>query len=186
VTTEAGEADLAPRECRVVLVGMMGSGKSTVGRLLAQRTGWPRYDNDALLQELFGMTAKQIVEERGEEEKREAENAALAFGLTRPAPCILDAAGGTITSVASRTALKPAIVVWLRARPKTLYRRAVGGAHRPFMDGGEEWVRKTDAERRPLYASVADITMDTDKRRPSAIVDEVMTRLRTVCPEISG
>lgn len=179
------EPDEAPRECRVVLVGMMGSGKSTVGRLLAQRTGWPRYDNDALLQELYGMTAKQIVEAQGEEQKREAENAALAYGLTRPAPCILDAAGGTITSQASRTALQPAIVVWLRARPKNLYRRAAGGAHRPFMDGGEEWVRKTDAERRPLYASVADITIDTDKIRPSAIADQVMTRLRPLCPDLS-
>jgi shikimate kinase len=180
------EPDVAPRECRVVLVGMMGSGKSTVGRLLAQRTGWPRYDNDALLQELYGMTAKQLVEAQGEAAKREAENAALAFGLTRPAPCILDAAGGTITSEASRAALKPAIVIWLRARPKNLYRRAVGGAHRPFVDGGEEWVRKTDAERRPLYASVADIIIDTDRLRPSAIADQLMTRLRTLCPELSG
>jgi shikimate kinase len=165
---------------------MMGSGKSTVGKLLAQLTGWPRYDNDALLQELYGMTAKQIVEARGEDAKRQAEDAALAFGLTRRAPCILDAAGGTITSEASRAALKAATVVWLRARPKTLYRRAVGGAHRPFMDGGEEWVRKTDAERRPLYALVADVTIDTDKLRPIAIADVVMTRLRPLCAELSG
>jgi shikimate kinase len=170
----------------VVLVGMMGSGKSTVGRLLAQQTGWPRYDNDALLQELYGMTAKEIVEERGEDAKREAENAALAFGLTRPAPCIVDAAGGTITSEASRAALNAATVVWLRARPKTLYRRAVGGAHRPFMESGDEWVRKTDAERRPLYASVADIVIDTDRRRPADIADLVMTKLRPLCPELSG
>ena len=54
------------------------------------------------------------------------------------------------------------------------------------MDGGEEWVRKTDAERRPLYASVADITIDTDRVRPSAIADKVMTRLRTLCPELSA
>ena len=61
------DPDEVARGCRVVLVGMMGSGKSTVGRLLAQRTGWPRYDNDALLQELYGMTAKEIVEARGED-----------------------------------------------------------------------------------------------------------------------
>jgi hypothetical protein len=52
------------------------------------------------------------------------------------------------------------------------------------LDGGEEWIRKTDAERRPLYASVTDITIDTDKLRPVGIADEVMTRLRPLCPEL--
>jgi shikimate kinase len=117
-----------------VLIGMMGSGKSTVGKLLAEKTGWPRYDNDALLLDLFGVTAKQIVEARREEQKREAEYAALAYGLSQPAPCILDAAGGTITSEASRTALAAAIVVWLHASPEALYQRAIGGAHRPFIE----------------------------------------------------
>jgi shikimate kinase len=173
------------RECRVVLMGMMGSGKSTVGRLLAQRTGWPRYDNDALLQELYGMTARQIVDAEGEEQKREKEQAALAYALSRPAPCIIDAAGGTITSEASREALKAAIVVWLRASPETLYRRASGGAHRPFMEGGEEWMRATESQRRPLYASVADIQIDTEWRKPTAIADKLMARLRERCPELS-
>jgi len=172
--------------CRVVLIGMMGSGKSTVGRLLSKRTGWPRYDNDALLMDLYGMTAKEIVEKRGEEAKRDAENAALAFGLTKPAPSILDAAGGTITSAESREALRDAIVVWLHAPPEVLYMRAVGAAHRPFLDGGVEWMRKTDTERRPLYASVADIDVDTSKRRPNDIADGLLLKLMDICPELSS
>jgi shikimate kinase len=168
-----------------VLIGMMGSGKSTVGKLLAEKTGWPRYDNDALLLDLFGVTAKQIVEARREEQKREAEYAALAYGLSQPAPCILDAAGGTITSEASRTALAAAIVVWLHASPEALYQRAIGGAHRPFIDGGAEWMRTTEAQRRPLYASVADIDVDTDGRSPADVADEVMNRVAEYCPELS-
>jgi shikimate kinase len=168
-----------------VLIGMMGSGKSTVGRLLAKRTGWPLYDNDALLMDLYGITAKQIVETQGEEAKRDAENAALAFGLAKPAPCIVDAAGGTITSEESREALRGAIVVWLHAPPETLYRRAVGGAHRPFLEDGEEWVRRTDEERRPLYASVADIAIDTSARVPADIADGLLLRLWDFCPELS-
>jgi shikimate kinase len=165
---------------------MMGSGKSTVGRLLAERTGWPRYDNDSLLMDLFGMTAKDIVATRGEQAKNEAENAALSFGLAKPAPFILDAAGGTITSEASRAALRGAVVVWLHAPPETLYQRAVGGAHRPFLEGGEEWMRRTEAERRPLYASVADIDVDTSQRKPADIADGLLLRLMDICPELSS
>jgi shikimate kinase len=165
---------------------MMGSGKSTIGELLAARTGWPRYDNDSLLMELFGMTAREIVASRGEQAKRDAEDAALALGLSKPAPFILDAAGGTITSEASRAALRGAVVVWLHAPPETLYQRAVGGAHRPFLEGGEEWMRRTDAERRPLYASVADIEVDTSQRQPADIADGLLFRLMDICPELSS
>jgi len=170
--------------CRVVLVGMMGSGKSSVGRLLAERTGWPLYDNDALLHELYGMTAREIVDSRGEPAKRDAENAALAAGLSKPAPFILDAAAGTITSAESRQAMGDAIVVWLHAPPDVLYRRAVGGTHRPFLDGGVKWFEATTAERDPLYRAVADIDIDSSQRPPDEIARQVWLRLREFCPEL--
>ena len=53
------------------------------------------------------------------------------------------------------------------------------------MDGGEEWMRATEAERRPLYAAAADIQIDTDWRKPPAIADKLMARLRERCPELS-
>jgi shikimate kinase len=167
--------------CRVVLVGMMGSGKTTVGRLLAAQTGWPRYDNDELLFELYGMTPKQILEARGEDALRAAEDAALAYGLERPAPCIIDAAAGTILSAGSRAALTDPVVVWLRASPATLFGRALGATHRPWLDGGEQWMRETDTERSPLYASVADVSVVTDDRTPNDIADEALAEINELC-----
>lgn len=167
--------------CRVVIIGMMGSGKTTIGRLLSKATGWPRFDNDQLLHQLFGMTPKELLEARGEAYMREAEDAALALGLKADPPFIVDAAAGTIMSQTSRALLMSPIVIWLTASPELLFRRAVGGAHRPWLDGGENWIRDTARERHTLYASVADIVMDTDGRSPTNLAAELLTQLREFC-----
>ena len=164
----------------------MGSGKSTVGRLLAEATGWPRYDNDQILMELYGKTARDIVAEHGDEAKREAEDAALAQGLKNEPPFILDAAGGTIDSESSRQDLGTPIVIWLRASPATLYERSVGAAHRPFLDNGEAWFEETTARRNPLYESVADITLNTDDVTPTEVVEAALKQLARHCPDLAS
>ena len=163
----------------------MGSGKSTVGQLLADATGWPRYDNDQLLRDLYGMTAAQIVATRGDQAKRDAEDAALKRGLSLQPPFILDAAGGTIDSAQSRELLNDAIVIWLHASATTLYQRAFGAAHRPFLDDGESWMIETEARRRPLYASVANIDIDTETSAPADVAREALRGLARFCPELA-
>lgn len=164
--------------CRVILVGMMGSGKTTVGRLLAERTGWPYHDNDALAR-LYGSTPREILAGRGELELRESESRALALGLEAPPPCIVGAAGGTILDEANRSRLRAAgIVAWLRAGAEALEARAVAGAHRPWIDtGGGGWIRSALATREPLYASVALITLDTDGRSPDVVAHDLLAAL---------
>src|SRR5687767_8768567 len=132
---------------------MMGSGKSTVGRLLAVRTGWPYVDNDALLERLSGETAREVLAATGLDELRSAEARALRLGLSEPVPCIVGAAAGTILDDAARSEMAAnALVVWLDAAPRTLARRARGAAHRPWLEGDAEgWMRSTLAERAPLY-----------------------------------
>lgn len=169
------------RPCRVVLVGMMGSGKTTVGRHVAERTGWRKIDNDEVLRDLYGLTARQILEERGEAALRSAEGAALAHALEQPGPSIVDAAAGTILSNESRQAMRDPVVVWLRASPETLLGRAAGARHRPWLAGGEAWFRETDTLRRPLYASVADAVVDTDDRAPDEVAEEVAERIAELC-----
>jgi len=172
--------------CRVVLVGMMGSGKSAVGRLLSRRTGWPLHDNDDLVLRLFDATPRQILASGGEPKLRAAESEALAMGLEAPPPCIVGAAAGAILDEANRAELRrAALVVWLRATPETLERRTLdagaGGEHRPWLEsGGLSWIRDAVAHRNPLYASVATFTLDADRRTAAVLAREIVAHLREV------
>jgi shikimate kinase len=167
--------------CRVILVGMMGSGKSTIGRLLSEATGWPYVDNDELVLRSHGATSRQLLAERGEAAMRAAESSALALGFEVPEPAIIGAAAGTILDEVNRDRLRTGgIVVWLRADADALEARAMGAEHRPWLDtGGESWISKTVAERDPLYASVADITLDTTSDPPELSVLELRRRLES-------
>jgi shikimate kinase len=165
-------------ECRVVLVGMMGSGKTSVGHILARRTGWPYHDNDALLERVFGGTPRELLAEIGAQQMHADEAEALRLGLRAPAPCFIGAAAATVSDPASRARLREAIVVWLRARPETLARRAAGAPHRPFLAADAlAWMTATAAERDPLYRTVADVTVDVDEGLPAHIADEILARL---------
>ena len=115
------------RPCRLVLVGMMGSGKTSVGRLLAKRTGWPYADNDELLLQLVGKTPRELLSQDGEAALRESESAALRMGLAMPEPSIVSAAGGTILDPENRRDLQAAgLAVWLKAGPAAIQQRATG------------------------------------------------------------
>ena len=158
----------------------MGSGKSTIGRLLSEATGWPYVDNDELVLRSHGATPRELLAERGEAVMRAAESSALALGLEVPEPAIIGVAAGTILDPSNRELLKSGgIVVWLRAGADALERRAVGAAHRPWLDTrGESWIRETVAARDPLYASIAEITIDTASGSPDAGAEELRDRLR--------
>lgn len=165
------------KPCRVLLIGMMGSGKSTIGKLLAARLGWPYLDNDALFERSHvGETARQVLAAHGVEELRSGEALALRRGLTAPVPCIVGAGAGTIEDPDMRHELaRGALVIWLDASPRTLARRARGAAHRPWLgNDAEAWMRETLSERAPLYKSVTDLIVNTQRRRPASIVDQII------------
>ncbi len=166
--------------CRVILVGMMGSGKTTVGRALATATGWAYVDNDELVRRATGSTSRALLAARGPEEMRRAELAALRLGLDLPEPAIVAAAGGTIADDEARRWLRDAgMVVWLRANAAALASRAPRGAHRPWLEGDAAgWLRQTSEERAPLYESVADLIVDTDAGAPRDTVAAITAALR--------
>jgi shikimate kinase len=154
---------------------MMGSGKSTIGRLLADATGWPYVDNDELVANLHGSTPRRLLAERGEAAMRQAESDALAAGVAVPAPAIVGVAAGVILEGNNRDALRDGgIVVWLRAGATELAARAAGAEHRPWLDGDAvAWMRAALLEREPLYASVADHVVETDAASPREAAAEL-------------
>ncbi|HEX5038704.1 MAG TPA: shikimate kinase [Candidatus Limnocylindria bacterium] len=174
--------------CRILLIGMMGSGKSTIGRRLAAATGWPYVDNDDLVVRATGMSSRALVEARGEGPMRDAERAATTRALDEDPPLIVGIAAGAIVEESLRRALRAGgFVVWLRAGSAALSARATRAGHRPFLQrGGAAWIAATNEERAVLYASIADLIIDTDTLRPRAAVDRILAAIARLdsCPPV--
>lgn len=148
----------------VVLVGLMGVGKSTVGRRLAKELQRPFADVDEQVELAAGVTIPTIFRDAGEEQFRRTETEVLADLLTRPAPLVIAAGGGVVTGPANRAALARAgaFVVWLRASAAFLAGRT-DTTHRPLLDGDPETtLARLLAERTPLYEEVADVAVDVE------------------------
>ena len=164
----------------IVLVGMMGSGKTTVGRAAARRLGWEFCDSDQQVEARAGRTVAQIWREEGEEAFRRLEKEALAAALASATarPAVIAAAGGTVLDAANRALLRQhPPVVWLRARPETLVDRITTGrgTHRPLLDDDPAGaLRRLDAEREPCYREVADAVIDVDRLPRQRVVDRVV------------
>ncbi|HEX5266802.1 MAG TPA: shikimate kinase [Acidimicrobiales bacterium] len=158
---------------RVLLVGMMGSGKTTIGHLLARRLGWRHVDSDAQVEVATGRSVAQIFAEDGEAAFRVEEARALAEAVTSPDPVVVSVAGGAVLDADNRARMKGAgCVVWLRARPETLAGRVGSGAGRPLLEGDPAGnLARLDAVRRPHYEEVADHAVDVDDAAPDRIVD---------------
>jgi shikimate kinase len=160
---------------QVVLVGLMGSGKSTVGALVAPRTGREFVDVDVLIAEETGKTVRELWEEGGEAAYRQLESDAVLRVLRGPTPSVLAAPGGVILNPLVRTALADCTVVWLRTDPATLAGRVRPGDHRPLLgDRPAETLAAQAKARSDLYQEVATAVIDTDDLGPDAIADVVV------------
>lgn len=167
------------RQPRILLIGMMGAGKTSVGEALARSTGWPFVDNDALVERATGTTAKEIHETRGKDALRDAEAAALIEGLKVPPPVIVDVAGGVVTRPADLQRLREGgFVVWLRARIETLARRVGTGAGRAWLrDDPEAALRRLYEGREQLYTAAASHIVDVDELTPEQVAERILGAL---------
>lgn len=174
-------ADVVDLDGHLVLVGMMGVGKSTVGRILARRLRRPFVDTDALLEQRAGRSVREIITTDGECTFRDLEAAVLADALTAAEPAVVAAAGGVVLREDNRRLLRERAgkVVWLSAPLEVLLARVRAGRHRPLLDDDPAaTLERLERERDPLYREVADIVVLSDGRPAETIAEHILAVLR--------
>jgi len=163
------------------LVGMMGAGKSTLGRQVARRLALEFIDADVELERRTGVSIPTIFEIEGEQAFRDREEA-LIDELTHRTGIVLATGGGAVGRPASRGALRErGTVVYLHAAPAVLYERVKYGRNRPMLKVEDPFARIAAlyAERDPLYREVADHVVESER-------DRVMRFARSLAPEAAG
>jgi shikimate kinase len=181
---EAAAARAVHVEHHIVLVGMMGAGKTSVGRQLAESLDVPFVDSDEQVEARTGRTVRDIFEHSGEAAFRFEEKEALASALDSRTPSVIAAAGGTVTDADTRSRLRDLLaegghVIWLRATPQLLATRVTSGNHRPLLeDDPEGTLQRLNDERQDLYRSVADIVLDEHRGGHLLDVDALVTAAR--------
>jgi len=161
----------------LVLVGMMGVGKSTVGRLVAAELDRPLFDSDEMIEARTGRTVREIWSTDGEAAFRALETETLRDALAEQEPSVIAAAGGVVLDESNRSALQSpdAQVVWLLADVEVLVERVRNGMHRPLLDDDPETVLRSLYEvRAPLYQEVADAVVSVDNRTPTDVAKAVL------------
>jgi len=174
-----------PRSLRhVVVIGLMGSGKSSVGRRLARQLGWVWHDSDRDIKALTGLTVRQLRDRDGVEAMHDREARQLLDALAGPAPSVISAAASTIEVDACRQAMASPDValVWLRASPRNLARRfASADEHRPeFGSSPEAFLTEQATRRHPLFASLDPIVIDVDAITPGKAATQVLEALGSI------
>jgi shikimate kinase len=169
----------------VVLVGMMGAGKSTIGRRLAARLGLPFFDADVEIEAAAGMSIPDIFETRGEPDFREGEARVIAR-LLDSGPAVIAPGGGALMRKETRDRIRDkAVSIWLKADVDIIMRRVKRRSDRPLLRTAdpEATVGRLLSEREPIY-QLADLTVWSRDVPHDKIVDECVEALHgRLCDE---
>ena len=169
----------------IVLIGVMGAGKSTVGRCLHRRTGLALHDTDEIVAANFGRSIPEIFAEHGEKKFREAETEALRRIPTEEQRIIITGGGIVLRKENVEILTSQAVIVWLDADEETLFTRASRKSNRPLLHTKNP--RKTFSQilgaRRPLYANIADIRVDTSVLTDEEVAVAILAKLRKMNPK---
>ena len=169
----------------IVLVGMMGAGKSSVGACLRRRTGLGLLDTDEIVASNFGMSIPEIFAKHGEKKFREAETEALRCMRTEEQTIIITGGGIVLRKENVEILRSQAVIVWLDGDEETLFARASRKQNRPLLHTKNP--RKTFSQilgaRRPLYAKIADIRVDTSVFTDEEVAVAILAKLRRINPK---
>ncbi len=185
----------------IILIGLPGSGKSTVGRQLARKLSASYLDSDHLIEQRLGCSIREYFEREGEAAFRDVEEAVLAdvvashalpmpgaasthdatkdatdYSQISPAQLVLATGGGSVIREANRIALRAAgSVIYLRSSPEDLYKRLRHDRNRPLLQGADPMQRLRDlyVQRDPLYAQTAHFQVETGRPSVATLVNEI-------------
>jgi shikimate kinase len=163
----------------IALVGLPGSGKSTVGRQLARRLGLPFTDSDHAIEQRIGCSIREFFEREGEDRFRDIEEAVIRE-LAGAGAGVLATGGGAVLRAANREQLRAAgHVVYLRTTPEEVFRRLRHDRNRPLLqvDDPLERLHKLYEERDPLYRETAHFIVETGRPSVSTLVNMVLMQL---------
>lgn len=166
----------------IALIGMMGAGKTSVGRLLAHKLGLPFVDADSEIEAAAQATIPEIFERDGEAVFRSGERRVIARLLEGPL-CVLATGGGAFMAAETRQKIRDrAISVWLRAELDLLTRRIGRRRDRPLLNQGNprDTLARLLAQRNPVYAE-ADIVVESGDETPEQVAERVIAALRAFC-----
>ncbi len=176
-----------PLERSIVLVGLMGSGKSAIGRRLAARIGMDFIDADSEIEEAAGLSINDIFEVHGEQAFRDGERRVIARLLAGPAHVLATGGGAFMVEETRAKINERAISVWLRADFDVLLRRVSRRDNRPLLkvDNKEEVLRRLIEERYPIYEE-ADIIVQSQDGPHEKTVNEVIAALKRLTADADG
>ncbi len=160
----------------VIFIGLMGSGKSTIGKLLASRLSLSFVDLDKVIVSQEGITIPDIFGTVGEAGFRKLESKCLAEVLRKSKSQVIATGGGAILSEANRELMKQSgIIVWLDADVEVLAKRITGDSNRPLLHDVNplEKMKALTEQRNPWYAEIADLHLDTGKLSAKEAVDKI-------------
>jgi len=163
----------------IYLVGMMGAGKTSIGRLLSKRSRRRFYDSDHVIEERTGVTIPTIFDLEGEQSFRDREEAVIAE-LARLSNIVLATGGGAILRENNRQALcSSGIIVYLRGSVEDLWRRTRKDKNRPLLltDNPRQKLEEIYSVRDPIYSSLADIIIETGNPSVQSLEQDVEARL---------
>ena len=164
---------------RIALVGYRGSGKSTIGKILAEKTGWELVCLDELIEKRAGKSIPQIVEQEGWKRFRQLESKILKEVIKKD-PAIFDLGGGVVEREENRKLIKEnCFVVWLKASPEVLAERIKHSQNRPSLTGKDflEEISEVLARREPLYQELAHLELNTEQKPPQELAEKILENL---------
>lgn len=160
----------------IFLIGFMGSGKSTIARLLAKETGKELIEMDETIEAEAGCSINQIFEEHGEGYFRDLESE-LVVRIADKGSTVVSCGGGAVLRAENVENMKKnGTIIYLSATPETIYKRVRNSTHRPLLNGNMnvEYITQLMEKRLPIYENAADVVIDVNDKEKREIVKEII------------